>query len=105
MVFNKADLIAPAEGRRLLLGHPDAVVRSATDRETTRELLAKLAERLKSRWEEAAMVPTYEVEAAEGEPGDGGLFEGEAESMTVLGPPSSSRGGESSSRVRGTFEA
>ncbi|XXU46942.1 GTPase HflX [Sorangium sp. So ce1014] len=105
VVFNKADLIAPEEGRRLLLGHPDAVLLSATDRETTRELLMKLAARLKSRWDEAATVPVYEAEAeAEGvEPEDGGLFEGEAESMTVLGPPSGA--GEIRARVRGTFEA
>ncbi|WP_438026887.1 GTPase HflX [Sorangium sp. So ce233] len=105
LVFNKADLIAPEEGRRLLLGHPDAVLLSATDRETTRELLTKLADRLKSRWEEAAMVPAYEAEAADGELDDGGLFDGEAESMTVLGPPSGSSAEGVNSRVRGTFEA
>ncbi|KYF64442.1 GTP-binding protein HflX [Sorangium cellulosum] len=105
LVFNKADLIAPEEGRRLLLGHPDAVLLSATDRETTRELLAKLADRLKSRWEDAATVPAYEAEVADGELDDGGLFDGEAESMTVLGPPSGSSAEGVSSRVRGTFEA
>ncbi|WP_437958652.1 GTPase HflX [Sorangium sp. So ce119] len=105
LVFNKADLIAPEEGRRLLLGHPDAVLLSATDRETTRELLAKLADRLKSRWEEAATVPAYEVEVADGELDDGGLFDGEAESMTVLGPPSGSSAEGVGSRVRGTFGA
>ncbi|WP_437738751.1 GTPase HflX [Sorangium sp. So ce1335] len=104
LVFNKADLIAPEEGRRLLLGHPDAVLLSATDRETTRELLAKLADRLKSRWEEAATVPAYETEAEDGELDDGGLFDGEAESMTVLGTPSGSGGEGGSTRVRGTFE-
>ncbi|WP_437787538.1 GTPase HflX [Sorangium sp. So ce1097] len=106
LVFNKADLIAPEEGRRLLLGHPGAVLLSATDRETTRELLAKLAERLKSRWEEAATVPAYEGEAAaDGELDDGGLFDGEAGSMTVLGPPSGSGDEGVSVRMRGTFEA
>ncbi|WP_433933015.1 GTPase HflX [Sorangium cellulosum] len=105
LVFNKADLIAPEEGRRLLLGHPDAVLLSATDRETTRELLAKLADRLKSRWEEAATVPAYEAEVADDALDDGGLFDGEAESMTVLGPPSVSSAEGVSSRVRGTFEA
>ncbi|WP_437610478.1 GTPase HflX [Sorangium sp. So ce834] len=106
LVFNKADLIAPEEGRRLLLGHPDAVLLSATDRETTRELLAKLADRLKSRWEEAATVPAYEAEAEGGEPEeDGGLFDGEAESMTVLGPTSGAGAEASSARARGTFGA
>ncbi|XXX77855.1 GTPase HflX [Sorangium sp. So ce134] len=105
LVFNKADLIAPEEGRRLLLGHPDAVLLSATDRETTRELLTKLADRLKSRWEEAATVPVYATEAEGGELEDGGLFDGEAESMTVLGPPSAAGAEAISARARGTFEA
>ncbi|WP_437938555.1 GTPase HflX [Sorangium sp. So ce341] len=106
VVFNKADLIAPEEGRRLLLGHPDAVLLSATDRETTRELLTKLADRLKTRWEEAATVPAYEVEAEGGElEEDGGLFDGEAESMTVLGPPSGAGAEAIGARARGTFGA
>ncbi|KYG07769.1 GTP-binding protein HflX [Sorangium cellulosum] len=106
VVFNKADLIAPEEGRRLLLGHPDAVLLSATDRETTRELLTKLADRLKSRWEEAAMVPAYEAETEGGElEEEGGLFDGEAESMTVIGPPSGAGAEAISARARGTFGA
>ncbi|NUQ73697.1 MAG: GTPase HflX [Polyangiaceae bacterium] len=89
VVFNKVDLIG-AEGRRLLrMGHKDAVLVSATSRETTHGLLAKIAERLKGRWAEAAMVPSYEVEeAGEGENENGGAVaegngEGDGE-MTTL---------------------
>jgi GTP-binding protein HflX len=35
---------------------------SATDRETTRELLDKIAARLTVRWEEAATVPRFDDE-------------------------------------------
>ncbi|WP_437677442.1 GTPase HflX [Sorangium sp. So ce131] len=104
LVFNKSDLIDPAEGRRLLLGHPDAVLLSATDKETTRGLLLKIADRLKTRWEESALVPAYEAEADAGALEDGDLFDGEAESLTVIAPaPPSGTEGVSSS-VRGTLE-
>ncbi|MGK4007697.1 GTPase HflX [Sorangium sp. So ce1036] len=105
LVFNKADLVDPAEGRRLLLGHPDAVLVSATDRETTRGLLTRIAERLKTRWEEAALVPAYEAVAEGGELEDGDLFAGEAGSLTVIAPSPVTGAEEVSSRVRETFEA
>ncbi len=57
LVYNKCDLIPPGEARRLTLGRSDVVTVSAMKRESTRELLAKIAERLKDRWERAAMVP------------------------------------------------
>ncbi len=52
---------------------------SATDRESTRDLLAKIAERLAVRWEEAATVPSF----ADGEDkaGDASDADGEAESQ------------------------
>ncbi len=59
VVFNKVDLVGPAEAIRLTRGYAGAVALSATDRESTRVLLARIAERLKDRWVEAAMVPTY----------------------------------------------
>ncbi|AUX39279.1 GTP-binding protein [Sorangium cellulosum] len=105
VVFNKSDLIDPAEGRRLLLGHPDAVLLSATDKETTRGLLLKIADRLKTRWEESALVPAYEAEADAGEVEDGDLFDGEAESLTVIAPAQPSGAEGVSSSVRGTLEA
>lgn len=109
LVFNKADLIDPAEGRRLLLGYPDAVLLSATDRETTRGLLTKIAERLKARWEEAALVPSYEAEGDALDDGgaldDGDLFAGEAGSLTVLAPSPGAGAEEVRPRARGAFEA
>ena len=60
VVFNKVDRVAPEERRRLLLGHRDAFLVSATDRESTRPLLARIAERLRERWSNAAMVPEYD---------------------------------------------
>ena len=97
LVFNKADRLDPEEGRRLLLGQRDAVLISATDRESTRVLLGKMAERLKTRWDEAALVPAYEMEgdgagedeaaeeAREAAAGDA-LWDGErgGESLTTL---------------------
>jgi GTPase len=93
LVFNKSDLVDPQEGRRLLLGYLDGVLLSATKRETTRELLGKIADRLKGRWEEASMVPAYTPEADGEAPYENGLFDGEAESLTVL-DPASTRGAE-----------
>ena len=69
VVFNKIDLLEPGEARRLLFGHnATRSLVSATDRETTRALLAKIAERLEGRWAQAKMVPSYDAgdEEAEG---------------------------------------
>ncbi|UQA62488.1 GTPase HflX [Polyangium aurulentum] len=92
LVFNKIDLIDPGEARRLLFGHRDAAIVSATNRETTRVLLDKIAERLKDRWEQARTVPSYEVEAEEADADADADADGEAalpeepesESMTTL---------------------
>lgn len=73
LVFNKVDRLSRDEVRWLSQGHRDAVLLSATKRETTRPLLEKIAERLKTRWDEAAMVPSYAVAgegADEGEAGE-----------------------------------
>jgi GTP-binding protein HflX len=70
LVFNKVDLVGADERRRLLLGHRDAVLVSATERESARPLLARIAERLRGRWSQAAMVPEYELEPDEPEPAD-----------------------------------
>ncbi len=91
LVFNKVDLIEKGEARRLLFGNRDAALVSATSRETTRALLAKIADRLKDRWEQARTVPTYDVEAeetaallADGEARDGEAGEPEETSLTTL---------------------
>ncbi|MFO0758624.1 MAG: GTPase HflX [Byssovorax sp.] len=85
LVYNKVDLLTPAEVRRLVSFKRDTVALSATDRETTRVLLGMIAERLKERWEEAATVPRAVEEAdsiaPEAEPFP--EFEG-AESLTTL---------------------
>ncbi|EYF01344.1 GTPase HflX [Chondromyces apiculatus] len=73
LVFNKIDRLDADEARWLQQGHPDAILLSATERETARPLLARIAERLKSRWEASALVPTYTVDegGADDEPVDG----------------------------------
>jgi GTPase len=78
LVFNKVDLVEPEEQRVLRQGNKDAVLVSATNRETTRRLLGKIAERLQGRWEQAAMVPSYAI--AEDEAGDGNGDEDEGAS-------------------------
>jgi GTP-binding protein HflX len=91
LVFNKVDLISGEERRLLRQGHKDAVLVSATSRETTHGLLAKIAERLKGRWEQAAMVPSYAVEEegeadgeADGRPGQPDAGAVEATELTTL---------------------
>jgi GTP-binding protein HflX len=63
VVFNKADLLTPGEGLRIVRGHRDAVALSAKSRETTRDLLKMISDLLASRWAEAAFVPSYEQQA------------------------------------------
>ncbi|MCC6648021.1 MAG: GTPase HflX [Polyangiaceae bacterium] len=50
-VYNKADLLAPGEGSRLVDGRDDALLVSATHEETTRALLARMAELLRPRFD------------------------------------------------------
>jgi GTP-binding protein HflX len=57
VVFNKADLLAPFARKLLTRKYPDAVVLAATERETTRPLLASIARHLKERWDESAKIP------------------------------------------------
>lgn len=72
LVFNKSDRIDKGEVRRLLLGHRHALALSATDRESTRPLLALIADRLQDRWARAATVPSYDEVIEEEEEEDGG---------------------------------
>ncbi|MFO0586384.1 MAG: GTPase HflX [Polyangiaceae bacterium] len=62
LVYNKVDLLEPQEVRRLVQGRADAIALSARDRESTRTLLAMIADRLKDRWARAATVPSYEID-------------------------------------------
>lgn len=57
-VFNKADRISPAERKMLSRKVPDAVILTATDRETTRPLLSVIARQLDKRWDRSAKNPT-----------------------------------------------
>ena len=82
LVYNKVDRMEKEQARLLGWGRADMVVISATDRESTRGLLGKIAERLETRWAEAAMVPTF-GEDGEGEAessGEEGVATGEVES-------------------------
>ena len=65
LVLNKTDLIDRGDARRLVLGRSDVVAVIATDRESTRPLLAMIAERLKERWDDAALTPHYASELDE----------------------------------------
>ena len=62
LVFNKSDLLDKGEVKRLLLGRRDVAAVSATDRESTRPLLAMIADRLKDRWTQAATVPDFSTD-------------------------------------------
>jgi GTP-binding protein HflX len=90
LVFNKIDLIDPEEARRFSRGRGDMVALSATNRESTRDLLKRIAARLKGRWEQAAMVPSYANGGGDSDgDGDGDAtreasFDG-ADSLTTLG--------------------
>jgi GTP-binding protein HflX len=63
VVYNKSDLIEPAEGRLLLRGKLDTVLLDARSRETTLGLIELIAAKLAARWEEAASVPETLMEA------------------------------------------
>lgn len=80
LVFNKSDLISGEERRILMMGHKDAILLSATKRESTRQLLNRIAEKLRDRWTKAAMTPVFELEQ---EPSQ---VETEADSRDALPP-------------------
>lgn len=64
VVFNKSDLIGAFAGKLLAKKHPDSIVLSAMDRETTRPLLARIARELAERWEESARTPDATASSA-----------------------------------------
>ena len=85
LVYNKVDLLEPVEARRLVGRRADVVALSATDRESTRLLLKKIAERLEERWEQARTVPAAALDEEEAPVSEVPfpVFEG-AESLTTL---------------------
>jgi GTPase len=86
LVYNKVDLLDPGEVRRVTQGQSDAIAISARDRESTRALLAMIADRLKDRWTAAALVPSYEID--EEDPGSAtngsASTDGDGESLSTL---------------------
>ena len=83
IVFNKSDLLEPYVGEMLVRerkrGLEDAVLVSATHRDTTRALLALIAERLAERWEGSAKTPPVPVD-------DAALEEGASERVESAEP-------------------
>jgi GTP-binding protein HflX len=64
LVYNKADLLEPGEGRLLVRGRRDTVLLSATNRDTTRTLLETIAQMLAERWDRSALGPSLMPAAA-----------------------------------------
>jgi len=91
LVFNKIDLVEPLEVRRLTRGRGDVVTVSATRRDSTLELLSRIADRLAHRWTEAATVPAFEsIPADEEEPVS--AFDDVGASLTTLAELMGDRG-------------
>ena len=87
VVFNKADLATPAEGASLVRGRDDAVLLSATHRDTTRVLIEKIAEQLAGRWAASANVPEARAPKRDETDGDdtaGARDDADANDVTTL---------------------
>jgi GTP-binding protein HflX len=88
IVFNKSDLLEPFVGEMMVRqrkrGGEDAVLVSATHRESTRALLALIAERLAERWDESAKVPPVAAPEAEGEHAESERLESAEAEVTTL---------------------
>jgi GTP-binding protein HflX len=61
VVFNKTDLIEAPERNALARGHHDAILLSATHRDTTRALIERIASALAERWDESAALPVSAI--------------------------------------------
>jgi GTP-binding protein HflX len=57
LVYNKVDLLEPEARLALERSHSHAVLLAATQRETTRALIERLAAELQAKWDEAAKAP------------------------------------------------
>src|SRR5581483_11689834 len=51
LVYNKVDLLEKLQAMSLARANPDAVLVAATDRETLRPLIERIAKELASRWD------------------------------------------------------
>jgi GTP-binding protein HflX len=65
VVWNKIDLLEELARKAIERDHPDAVLVAATDRESMRPLIERVARELASRWEEAAKIPSGPVHGDE----------------------------------------
>ncbi|MGH7294123.1 MAG: GTPase HflX, partial [Polyangiaceae bacterium] len=70
LVMNKIDAVDPAELRMLERAHPEAAFVSATQRESTRPLLARSARELADKWDRSARGPEVEPGPVEHVPDD-----------------------------------
>jgi GTP-binding protein HflX len=70
LVFNKIELLAPIDRKILQKKHPDAILLSAFERESTRPLLSRIAGELAERWDQSARMPIATV--ADEPPADDG---------------------------------
>jgi GTP-binding protein HflX len=87
VVFNKADLLEPLEGKILVRSRPGSVVVSATERDSTRELVERIASTLAARWDRSAKTPVATPEkepvlAADDDPDERGR-EGDEHASTL----------------------
>jgi GTP-binding protein HflX len=57
LVFNKVELLTAIDRKILQKRYPEAVLLSAEDRNSTRPLVARIAEELAERWDRSAKVP------------------------------------------------
>ncbi|MCS6901141.1 MAG: GTPase HflX [Myxococcales bacterium] len=60
LVYNKVDLLPPEELDWLRQAYPSSLQVSATNRDTTRTLLARIAASLQERWKQAELAPPRE---------------------------------------------
>jgi len=65
LVFNKIELLPPLDRAILQRKYPEAVLLTATARESTRPLVARLAEELAERWDRSAKMPVASEPALE----------------------------------------
>jgi GTP-binding protein HflX len=85
VVYNKIDLVAPAELAGLGRAEPDAVLVSATQRESTRPLIERIARELAGKWERSAKGPSVAPGPAEADAGEAerGEASGEGQVTTL----------------------
>jgi GTP-binding protein HflX len=68
LVYNKIDLIEGPHQRALAREHPRAALVSATDRESTRPLIDRIAQELAEKWEASSRGPSVEPTIAADDP-------------------------------------